>query len=122
MHDATGTMTRRNWLGWAATGAAGLLLPTVVRPAPKVFDMGRSMGRPELRGMGGPSLYLVTKVKAIGGGYFDYGLALLGSSSDLLVDRKPSLTFDGRGAAFEVGDVIEFSGSGSSMVGRVLLG
>ncbi len=36
-------INRRSFLGWAATGAAGLLLPGVVRPkaAPVVFDMGR---------------------------------------------------------------------------------
>jgi hypothetical protein len=38
MIEATG---RRQFLGWAATGAAGLLLPTIARPRPKIFDMGR---------------------------------------------------------------------------------
>lgn len=36
-------MDRRKFLGWAATGAAGLLLPTVVRPRPNVFDMGHKI-------------------------------------------------------------------------------
>jgi hypothetical protein len=35
-------LDRRQFLGWAATGAAGILMPGIVRPKAKVFDMGRS--------------------------------------------------------------------------------
>jgi hypothetical protein len=37
-------MNRRSFLGWTATGGAGLLLPGIMRarPQPTVFDMGRS--------------------------------------------------------------------------------
>ena len=37
-------LTRRDLLGWAAVGAAGILVPTIVRakPRPVVFDMGKN--------------------------------------------------------------------------------
>jgi hypothetical protein len=38
-------LSRRGFLGWAATGAAGLLLPSVVKPRAKVFDMGRGLAK-----------------------------------------------------------------------------
>jgi hypothetical protein len=38
-------MGRRQFLGYAAAGAAGILLPTIVRPEAKVFDMGRGPRR-----------------------------------------------------------------------------
>lgn len=34
-------MSRRQLLGWLAVGASGLLVPAIVKPKPKVFDMGR---------------------------------------------------------------------------------
>lgn len=44
MRDAG--IDRRAFLGFAAAGAGGLLLPTIVRPKAKVFDMGRGLRRP----------------------------------------------------------------------------
>lgn len=43
----THELDRRSFLRFAATGAAGLLLPVprTVRPAPTVFDMGRGLRR-----------------------------------------------------------------------------
>jgi hypothetical protein len=35
-------MSRRQMLGWLAVGATGLLIPAIVKPKPKVFDMGRA--------------------------------------------------------------------------------
>lgn len=40
-------LTRRGFLGWTATGAAGLLVPGLIGPRPKVFDMGRGARRTE---------------------------------------------------------------------------
>jgi hypothetical protein len=41
-------LDRRSFLGWAATGAAGLLLPELTRPkrGRVVFDMGRHCEKP----------------------------------------------------------------------------
>jgi hypothetical protein len=34
---------RRDFLGWTAIGAAAILAPKLIRPEPKVFDMGRGL-------------------------------------------------------------------------------
>ncbi len=34
--------SRRSFLGWLPAGAAAILLPSILRPKPKVFDLGRS--------------------------------------------------------------------------------
>jgi hypothetical protein len=34
---------RRDFLGWTAAGAAAILAPKLIRPEPKVFDMGRGL-------------------------------------------------------------------------------
>ena len=38
-------LSRRDFLGWSAVGLAGLLVPSreLIRPAAKVFDMGRGL-------------------------------------------------------------------------------
>lgn len=41
---ASGELGRREFLRWAATGAAGLLVPAIDRPRTTVFDMGRRRG------------------------------------------------------------------------------
>lgn len=37
-------MNRRELLRWGALSAAGLILPKLVKPAGKVFDLGRNAG------------------------------------------------------------------------------
>ncbi len=39
-------MNRRAFLGWAATGAAGLLVPVLAKPTPKVFVFGSGLHKP----------------------------------------------------------------------------
>lgn len=45
-------LNRRGFLGWSAVGLTGLLVPELVRPRAKVFDMGRSSGMMRVPGLG----------------------------------------------------------------------
>lgn len=42
------SLSRRSFLGWMAVGASEVLAPAIIRPAPKVFDLGRIRHAPRM--------------------------------------------------------------------------
>lgn len=119
-----GEMGRRAFLGWAATGAAGLMLPGVIRPRAKVFDMGRGLRRDRLdAGDVYVGFYLVTAVEPFGNGMGNrvalqaFGPGEFGG----LGERRHAITFNPMGwSGYEVGDVIGYSATRFDKIGRAI--